>query len=261
MGEHLKPFVFLDLFRADMRLMQEAMPMHPHSGIATITVITEGDMVYDDPHAGSGTLTCGSVEWMRAGGGVWHGKELAAGASALTHGFQLWIALPPELENGPVDSQYIEANQMPRVGPATVILGQHGGSVSPVRAPHGVTYLLVRLEPGERWSFPPDAGQSVGWFAVASGSVIAGRRVMPGQIAVFEDGDALMSFEADTVEGATFVVGAAIPHDHPLHLGYYSVHTSAEALATGEQRIAELRAKLADSGNRRTGSGTTPVIK
>src|SRR5689334_6276040 len=81
LGEHLKPFVFLDLFAGDMRLMQDAMPVHPHSGIATVTVFTEGDVRYDDPEIGSGTLGFGGVEWMRAGGGVWHGKELSAGRS------------------------------------------------------------------------------------------------------------------------------------------------------------------------------------
>ena len=35
LGEHLKPFVFLDLFEADMRALAAGMPLHPHSGIAT----------------------------------------------------------------------------------------------------------------------------------------------------------------------------------------------------------------------------------
>ncbi|GAA4745657.1 pirin family protein [Sphingomonas daechungensis] len=261
LGEHLKPFVFLDLFAADMRLMQQSMSMHPHSGIATVTVITEGDMVYDDPQSGRGTLEYGGVEWLRAGGGVWHGKELAAGESRLTRGFQLWLALPPELENGTVDSQYIGARDMPRVGPATVILGRHASAVSPVRAPEGITYLQVRLSPGEQWAFTPEDGQSVGWFAVAEGEVDAGGRVSAGQIAFFEDGAGPMSFRAHSTSGATFVLGAAIPHDHPLYLGYYSVHTTAEALAAGERRIAELGARLMASGDRRTASGNVPVFR
>jgi redox-sensitive bicupin YhaK (pirin superfamily) len=34
LGEQLKPFVFLDLFEADMRALAGSMPVHPHSGIA-----------------------------------------------------------------------------------------------------------------------------------------------------------------------------------------------------------------------------------
>ncbi|WP_210269216.1 pirin family protein [Tardiphaga robiniae] len=38
------------------------MPVHPHSGIATVTELTEGDFRFDDPVSGSGTLGYGGVE-------------------------------------------------------------------------------------------------------------------------------------------------------------------------------------------------------
>src|SRR5437867_5458279 len=76
LGEQLKPFVFLDLFEADTRALAGSMPVHPHSGIATVTVLTEGDLTFDDPHARRGTIGYGGVEWVRAGRGMWHGKEL-----------------------------------------------------------------------------------------------------------------------------------------------------------------------------------------
>ncbi|MGG1905280.1 pirin family protein [Enterobacter ludwigii] len=112
LGQLLKPFVFLDLFDADERTVQTMaeMPLHPHSGIATVTVAIEGLLHFDDPDSGgSGTLGYGGVEWSRAGGGMWHGKELSAADEPRTQGFQLWIALPTELENGLPESRYIEA--------------------------------------------------------------------------------------------------------------------------------------------------------
>ncbi|HBQ79418.1 MAG TPA: hypothetical protein DD850_09035, partial [Erwinia persicina] len=96
-GALVKPFVFLDRFSGDSTMI-EHMPLHPHSGIATVTVLTAGDLRFDDPDAGQGTIGYGGVEWMRAGGGVWHGKEMSAGDSARVEGFQLWLALPPALE-------------------------------------------------------------------------------------------------------------------------------------------------------------------
>ena len=128
LGERLKPFVFLDLFEADMRALAGSMPLHPHSGIATITVFTEGDVTFDDPHAGHGTVTYGGVEWARAGRGMWHGQELSAGTSPTARGFQLWIALPPELETADSESQYIASEQMPGVGP-------RASSLAPMQAP------------------------------------------------------------------------------------------------------------------------------
>jgi len=34
-------------------------------------------------------LGYGDVEWVRAGSGMWHGKELSGGASDTVQGFQL----------------------------------------------------------------------------------------------------------------------------------------------------------------------------
>jgi hypothetical protein len=81
LGQTLKPFVFLDIFAADKTTIHaiENMPVHPHSGIATVTVFAEGYMRYADRASGSGTLEYGGVEWMRAGRGVWHGKEMSPG--------------------------------------------------------------------------------------------------------------------------------------------------------------------------------------
>ena len=261
LGEHLKPFVFLDLFGGDMRQMAAAMPIHPHSGIATITVFTDGDVRFDDPEAGNGTLGFGGVEWMRASGGVWHGKELTAGQSARMQGFQLWIALPPALENAEVDSQYIEADQMPTVGPAYVILGRHDGVQSPVRAPQGINYLLVRLQPGEKWTYTPPAGHTVGWMAVAQGSVAAPAPITQGEMALFETGEGTITLTADAERGATFVLGSAVPHPHPLHLGYYSVHTTRAALEQGERRIEEIARRMASDGPKKTDSGIVPVFR
>jgi redox-sensitive bicupin YhaK (pirin superfamily) len=261
LGEIIKPFVFLDLFESDMREMQNAMQLHPHSGIATVTVFTRGDVRYEDPHAGKGSLAYGGVEWMRASGGVWHGKEIAAGQSDRVQGFQLWVALPPELENDVPDSQYIEASDMRRVGPAHIIVGSYEGLSSPVRAPGGFNYLLVTLKPGQTWTYTPPQDHTVGWLAVAQGSLTADRILRAGDMAVFEEGETAVKLIAGENEEAVFVLGSAAPHGHPLHLGYYSVHTTAEALTRGETRIRELQRGLIAAGDRRTASGTTPVYR
>src|ERR1700704_545820 len=69
LGELVKPFVFLDYFEF-ARAVGNGGVVHPHSGIATHTTLLEGSLVYGDSTGASGTLRSGSVEWMRAGGGV-----------------------------------------------------------------------------------------------------------------------------------------------------------------------------------------------
>jgi redox-sensitive bicupin YhaK (pirin superfamily) len=262
LGERLKPFVFLDLFEADMRGLAGSMPVHPHSGIATVTVFTDGDVTFDDPQAGHGTLGYGGVEWARAGKGMWHGKELSAGASVTVQGFQLWIALPPELEHADPETQYVGAEQIPAVGPARLIVGAYAGATSPVRAPGGINYLLVTLKPGERWTYEPPAGHVIAWVALGNGAVLTeGERLSRGELVLFENSETPITFEGAAGVGATFVLGSAVPHRYPLHLGSYSVHTSAEALAAGERHIRELQQRLESTGDRRTRSGSTPVFR
>src|SRR5258707_3854249 len=121
-GEILKPFVFLDLF--DHQGEPFSGPLHPHSGIATLTYVAEGEVNYVDPNNVTGTLTAGGVEWMQAGRGMWHGGGLDT--AGRTRGFQLWIALPPELELAPSVSIYQPPEEIRSDRPARVLLGRSG---------------------------------------------------------------------------------------------------------------------------------------
>lgn len=266
LGQLVKPFVFLDIFDLGEEMLHsmsqgDGMPLHPHSGVATVTVFTEGGLRFDDPSLGAGTLTYGGVEWMRAGSGVWHGKELSpVPGYSRVQGFQLWLALPADVENGVPESRCIEASGMRSAGPASVIVGSYDGVASPVPAPPGVTYLLVTLPAGQRWTFHPPGGQAVCWLALAKGALEAGEPIHPGEMIVFEQSEQEIDFQAGA-EDAVFVLGAAVPHPYGLHLGNYSVHTSAAALREGETRIAELGRRMKATGVQRTPSGTVPVLR
>ena len=261
LGERLKPFVFLDLFEADMRALAGNMPVHPHSGIATVTVFTRGDVTFDDPIAGYGTIGYGGLEWARAGLGMWHGKELSGGSSLMVQGFQLWIALPPDLERSEPETQYLGADLVPSIGPARLIVGAYETATSPVRAPRGINYLSVTLKPGERWTYEPPGRHTVAWVAIAEGALGASEQLSKGELVIFEASEIPITFEAVEGTGATFVLGSAVPHPYELHLGAYSVHTSADALAAGERNLRELKKRLDTTGDRRTGSGSTPVFR
>ena len=242
LGKLLKPFVFLDLF--DFRALSPLIGLHPHSGIATLTYVAEGSVSYEDTTGATGLLRTGGVEWMRAGAGVWHGG--GAGPGARTRGFQLWIALPPDLELGAPLSLHQAAEDIPQAGPARVLLGRHEGKTNAIKPPSDITYLTINLSAGQRWTFQPPAGHDVLWIAVRNGAVEAGERLNEGEIVVFAPGEEAVTFEA--VGKAEFVLGSAAPHKHPLVLGYYSVHTSAEALHAGEAQIRRIRHRLTAEG-------------
>jgi redox-sensitive bicupin YhaK (pirin superfamily) len=127
-----------------------------------------------------------------------------------------------------------------------VILGHYGRASSPIRAPAGVNYLHVRLNDGQRWRYVPPSGHTVAWLAVDHGSLSSPERIDAGQLAVFDESASTIELQA---HGDTeFVLGSAIKHPFPLVLGYYSVHTSAKALARGEAEILRIGARLRSEG-------------
>lgn len=235
LGERVKPFVFLDLFESDA-LKGGGFAPHPHSGIATLTTFLEGAATYADTTGKSGVLTDGSVEWMRAGEGVWHAGGPVPGKAM--RGYQLWLALPAELEHAPAESLYLEDAVIETDGPARVLLGSYGDKSSPISLPVPIAYLHVRLRDGERWTYRPRAEHDVAWLAINSGRLHVGGEVLEREMAVFADGPEPIGMLA---EGAVeFVIGSAARHPYPLVAGYYSVHTSSLALARGERNIAEM---------------------
>ena len=244
LGEILKPFVFLDLFDNQGDRFP-TFGLHPHSGLATLTYVAEGSVSYEDTNGATGVLRAGGVEWMRAGKGVWHAG--GAGDPGLTRGFQLWVALPPHLELGDSESFYQSAADIPQAGPARVLLGSYGGVASAIQAPSSITYMAVTLKAGETWRYEPPEGHTVLWVAMGKGVVEASSEALEhGEIVVFEAGDNPVAFKART--DVEFVIGSAVRHPHDLVLGYYSVHTSAEALQIGEARIQAIRDSLAAKG-------------
>ena len=242
-GKLIKPFVFLDHAEAKYS-GRPLFGIHPHSGIATLTVVLQGGLAYEDTTGKSGQVTEGGLEWMKAGNGVWHdggpleGKPLRA--------FQLWVALPAAEENSGPESQYVPAEAVEHDGPVRVVLGQYGRARSPIRAPQGINYLHVRLEDGERWSYSPPPGHNVAWLAVDRGSLHASEEIGAGELAVFAEGEE--SIDVLAQGDTSFVFGSAIKHPHPLVLGYYSVHTSEQALAQGEEEISRIGRQLQEQG-------------
>jgi redox-sensitive bicupin YhaK (pirin superfamily) len=242
-GELIKPFVFLDFF--DIPATDApGFGWHPHSGIATLTVIHQGAVEYQETTGARGVLSAGGVEWMRAGGGVWHTGKTAS--TERTQGLQLWIALPEKIENGPSQSQYLAPQEVPSEGPARVILGSHGDATSAILAPERLNYLDVRLAAGQQWIYQSPHEHEIAWLAVAKGTLRTPEPVSAGELVVFEESNNALAIYADSA--ARFVLGSAAKHPHELVLGHYSVHTSEAALIAGESEIRRIGHRLAAAG-------------
>src|SRR5258706_2974407 len=242
-GELIKPFVFLDYCEI-ARNRRPPIGFHPHSGIATLSLIFEGQIAYEETSGTKGIIEPGGVEWMRASGGVWHTG--GAVGTARAKGYQLWIALPPEMESMEPEAQYLGGERFRSHGPARVILGRQGEAASEVPAPATMNYLDVALKKGEKWRYDPPGDHTVAWIAVHRGKLAAPEIVDKGELAVFEESNGALDFEA--LEDTGFILGSAVKHPHDLVLGNYSVHTSQLALDQGERKITEIGKRLRAEG-------------
>jgi redox-sensitive bicupin YhaK (pirin superfamily) len=244
LGLLIKPFVFLDHVDIEPIAQDQVIEFmkdyyHPHSGIATVTTLLSGDVRFEDTTGRSGVLPAGGIECMQAGGGVWHTGAVLGPERA--RGFQLWVALPPQLENSPAVSTYLMPNEVEQDGPARVILGSYGKARSQLLPTSEANYLHVSLEKGERWTYRPPEGHDVAWIAVYDGDLEVSGAILNRELAVFEEGS--KEIEVIARDKVDFVLGSAVKHPYPLALGMYSVHTSREALEIGEAEIEEIERK------------------
>lgn len=240
LGEYLKPFVFLEM--ADYLPIngEYGFGLHPHSGIATLSLMIEGESTYLDTTGKQGILSAGGMEWMRAGNGVWHAGGPVPGQRV--RAVQLWIALSADEETGSAHSCYLSPAEIPVDGPVRVLLGNYGTARSTIEEPTLMNYFAVQLSDGEHWRYLPPAGHTVTWVAVSTGKLVANGLIHAGELAVFDESEGAIDFlgSGDTM----FVLGSAEKHPHDLITSGNSVHTSFASLATGEATIEGLRLSL-----------------
>jgi redox-sensitive bicupin YhaK (pirin superfamily) len=247
LGDRLKPFIFLDFFDAEIE-PGFGFGMHPHSGIATLTWQPGTDVSYSDTTGQNGVLKAGGLEWMNAGGGAWHQGSLM-GSGRVT-GFQLWVAMPPGVEDGPSFGQYVPPEDVAQApipgGTLRVLLGEIAMDAerlaSPITSHQDMTYLVVTLSPGSRWSFSPPAAHSSAFAFVFSGEArVQGE---PGGTSLMVLGDTGDIVVETMDHSAEVLVGTAAPHAYPLVMGPSSVHTNQASLDAAMTRIRAIGSTL-----------------
>lgn len=240
LGERLKPFVFLDYFNAEIT-PGFGFPMHPHSGIATLTWQPSTDVSYRDTTGKNGVLRAGGLEWMNAGGGAWHQGTLLGQGRAL--GFQLWVPMPPDVEDGPSFGQYIPPEDVPSVpipgGDVKVLLGKSpgiaGARESSIVSHQDMNYLVLSLEKGATWRYEPPASHVVAWaFGFAGSPTIQGVPCVE-ELVVLDGAGAIIAAAPDGP--VQMLIGTASRHEYPLVLGPSSIHTNDASLVAALNRI------------------------
>jgi redox-sensitive bicupin YhaK (pirin superfamily) len=140
---------------------------HPHIGLSTLTYLMDGEIMHADSIGTLQKISPGSVNWMVAGRGVTHTErtpqEQRDGRRIKMHGYQIWVALPQELEEIEPSFHHIRAEELPRWEEAgaqfVLVAGEGYGRKSPV--PVHSPLFMVEIKTSEDFALDI-AGQLAG---------------------------------------------------------------------------------------------------
>ena len=98
------PFIFIDHMSPALLGKDRTMSVdqHPHIGLATLTYLIEGAVMHADSIGTLQRISPGAVNLMIAGKGVTHTERTPPdliGKSYRIEGYQIWLALPKEMED------------------------------------------------------------------------------------------------------------------------------------------------------------------
>jgi redox-sensitive bicupin YhaK (pirin superfamily) len=157
------PFVFFDHFgpvQAGPDDNHDVRP-HPHIGLATVTYLYAGAMLHRDSLGAVQRIEPGAVNWMSAGRGIVHSERTPDDLRAVTrisHGLQLWVALPADQEESEPWFVHTPAAALPalEVGGARLrlLVGEAFGERSPVQAASPALFMDITMQAGDAFPLP-----------------------------------------------------------------------------------------------------------
>ncbi|MER3376301.1 MAG: pirin family protein [Allomuricauda sp.] len=154
------PFIFIDHMGptelGPARYMD--VNQHPHLGLSTLTFMLEGEIIHEDSLGTQQRIKPGSVNWMTAGKGVTHTErtpeDMREGTIFTAHGYQIWVALPKELEDMEPQFHHIDGKDLPKWldngAEFTLVAGEGYGKQSPV--PVHSNLFMVEVKNTESYS-------------------------------------------------------------------------------------------------------------
>jgi redox-sensitive bicupin YhaK (pirin superfamily) len=229
------PFIFFDHFGpvTEQPDANHDVRPHPHIGLATVTYLFEGAMMHRDSLGTEQLIEPGAINWMTSGRGIVHSERRPAhlqGTPYVSHGLQLWTALPLAHEEDEPSFVHTPASLIPEVavGDAAVrvLIGTAFGATSPVATFAPTVYLDVALPSGASLELPALAPE-LAVFPINGELELSQRRLRAQTMAVLDPGSACAIRAAGA---ARFVVIGGEPLDAPRHMWWNFVSSRKERI-------------------------------
>lgn len=193
------PFTFIDHMGPTVLGNGKYMDVdqHPHIGLATLTFMLAGELMHEDSLGTKQLIQPGSVNWMTAGKGVSHTERtpdhLRGTGEFNAHGYQIWVALPKEMEDTTPSFHHIPDAALPKWqdGPANFVLvaGEGYGKKSPVPTYSPMFMLAIKTNAGYALDVRGKLAGEIGICIVEGGIEACGEEVGKGNIVVSKVAD------------------------------------------------------------------------
>src|SRR5262245_46432444 len=186
------PFVFFDHFGPVTVRPTDNFDVrpHPHIGLATVTYLFEGAMLHRDNLGIVQRIEPGAINWMTAGRGIVHSErrpEDLATREYVTHGLQLWAALPRAHEEAEPAFAHIAAEELPQWQAhgftLRLLVGELLERRSPVATLVPTLYLDARADDDAALVLPPYAGERA-VYVVEGAVAVDGQAIAPYTMAL-----------------------------------------------------------------------------
>jgi len=242
------PFIFIDhMGPAEVgpdRYMD--VDQHPHIGLSTLTYLFDGEIMHRDSLGTEQLITKGSVNWMVAGKGVAHTERSSdrfreSGNSHSLHGYQIWAALPKELEDCEPEFHHIEAKNLPiwKDGSAEfkLVAGEAKVDGNTIASPVPVhsNLFMIELRSAQDYNLDiSDMLQGEVGVTIVEGSVEAcGTTIEKGNMMVSKVQDAC---KLTVKAGSLILIFGGHPFEEERHIYWNFVSSSKDKIEAAKQR-------------------------
>ena len=236
------PFIFIDHMGPTQLGPSKYMDVdqHPHIGLSTLTFMLEGEIVHQDSLGTKQLIQPGSVNWMVAGKGVTHTERtpdsLRNGTIFTAHGYQIWVALPRELEEIEPEFHHIEGHRLPKWKDGetefTLVAGEGYGKKSPVPVHSPLFMVEVKTEKAYQLNVNGELQGEIGICIVEGAITACDEKVRKGNILVSKVEDTCtMNLEPNT----HLLLFGGEPFPEERHIYWNFVSSSKDKIETAKK--------------------------
>ena len=225
---------------------------HPHTGLATVTYLLDGEVLHRDSLGSEQVIRPGQLNLMTAGRGVSHAEEPTGHYRGTLHGVQLWVAQPSATREDPAAFEHHA--QLPEIAldgaDLTLLVGELAGAGSPARRDTEMVGAAVTV--GREGGVVPLQRAYEHLVVVLDGVLLLddGHPVRPGQSAYLGTGRSELVLTAP--EGARLLLLGGVPFEEQIVMWWNFVGRSRDEVAQaaaswerGDERFGRVATGLA----------------